>query len=216
MTDMPDIPPPAAARPELPPVCVEEAWRHARDDYEAGVSIPVAADRHGLAERSLRRRAQVEGWRRPGLPPMERRYAMLAGEPRSVDEVIEDNPMMGPFVEAHSWEVGELLMRPEPERLQRFAFRRAAECAASGAAVEAAGWLRLVTQVARVRRQLEEAAHGYNPADLMRAHYAAGLFADLDDDEDDVADEGEGDAAAPAPCALRRVGRFWPIGHFFR
>ena len=190
MTDMP-APPPES--PELPPVCVEEAWRRARADYEAGLSIPLAAARHGLAERTVRRRAQTEGWNSPGLPPLERRWAMLAGEPVRADEIVDKNPMMAPFVEAHTWEVGELLMRPDPERMSRFAFRRAAECATRGAAVEAAGWLRLVTQVARVRRQLEQDAHGYNPADLLRAQYAAGIYAH----DDEPYDAGEGDAAAP-------------------
>ena len=175
-------------------MCVEEAWRRARADYEGGISIPVAADRHGLAERSVRRRAQLEGWRR-GLPPMDRRLQLLAGERRTAEEAIEQNPMMEPFVEAHTWEVGELLMRPEPERLQRFAFRRAAECATAGAAVEAATWLRLVTQVARVRRQLEQDSRRYNPADAMRAHYAAGLFAA--DEDVDADDDGEGSDPAP-------------------
>ena len=192
MTDMP-APPPES--PELPPVCVEEAWRRARADYEAGLSIPLAAARHGLAERTVRRRAQTEGWNSPGLPPLERRWAMLAGEPVRADEIVEKNPMMAPFVEAHTWEVGELLMRPDPERMSRFAFRRAAECATRGAAVEAAGWLRLVTQVAQVRRQLELDSRGYNPADLLRAQYAAGVFAHDDEDGADPYGEEEGDAA---------------------
>lgn len=198
----PDRSAPSAPEPQLPPACVEEAWRRARADYERGVSAPVCAERHGLAERTVRRRAAAEGWRKPARLESFHAYMLnrpppaLAGEPLSQEELLEGNPDLEPFVAAHSYEVGELLLDPAPSRLQRFAFRRAAEAAAAGAATEAGAWMRLAVQTGRARDQLERDAFAFHPADLMRARYAADLRAAAEAgperEEPEEAGEGEG------------------------
>lgn len=217
-TSADDDPPPAGAAPragvapppEMAPVCVEEAWRRARLDYAAGVSGPVAAERHGLNARTLRRRAAAEGWTaqrsaggrasRTGswhammldAPP-----PLFAGEPATPDEAADGDPELRMFVDAHSFEVGELLMHPEPARLGRFAFRRAAEAAAKGAVAEAGAWMRLAAQVGRAADKLDRAMHPVRGADLLRARYAAQLRAAADgalDDDPEFDDEGGPDA----------------------
>ena len=179
-----------------------EAWRRARADYERGVSAPVTAERYGLHVRTLRRHAAREGWRRP--PPPSTFHARMAGErpppfagePVTLEQLTETDPELAMFSDAHEFEVGELLLNPDPQRLGRFAFRRAAEAAARGAVAEAGGWMRLVTQVGRASDRLSRELRPVSSADLMRARYAAELRAVFEAAEDE-ADE----AAAPGPEA---------------
>ncbi len=52
-----------------------------------------------------------------------RRAGVLAGEPMSGEEAVARDPELEDFVAAHSFEVGELLLKPDADRLSRFAFR---------------------------------------------------------------------------------------------
>ena len=116
---------------------------------------------------------------------------MFAGEPPDGEAMLDADPELAMFVEAHTFEVGELLLNPDAARLSRFAFRRAAEAAARGAAAEAGGWLRLVSQLDRARPRLERDMQPFSDADQIRARYAADLRAayestqDGDEDGDD-------------------------------
>jgi hypothetical protein len=56
----------------------------ARDDFTSGVSAPVVAERYGISERSVRRRAALEGWRRGDFMPG------TLGPPPAVDAVARD------------------------------------------------------------------------------------------------------------------------------
>jgi len=188
----PDLAPPtlladrlAAAQgvPEPAPVCTEEAWRRAREDYERGVSAPVCAERHGLRPRTVRHRAAMEAWRRPPRPESFRAGwgvgppPAFAGEPGRVGEMDHEAPELSMFAGASAFEAGELLLQPDPARMSRFAFRRAAEAAARGAAAEAAGWMRLVGHVQRLRGALARDLGWVSEADRLRADYAAQLRA---------------------------------------
>ena len=182
----------------------DNVWAAARRSYLDGCSTPVVAERHGLNERTVRRRAAQEGWagmRRGGERPtpseiaealLARRPPVFAGEPASAERELARDPNLEPFVVAHSFEVGELLLEPRPERLARFAFRRSAEAASAGAATEALAWMRLVQAVDRARDRLDRASRPFSEADYIRASYAAQLREAFEGGPQ----EGE---AAPAP-----------------
>ena len=157
-------------------------WAAARASYLMGSSTPVVAERHGLNERTVRRRAAKEGWAQMRRRVLEaeaerRRLGALVGEAQSAEEAFADNSELEDFVAAHAFEVGELLLRPDADRLSRFAFRRAAEMAAQGRPQEAGAWMRLVGQVGRAAERLNEMRYTFSPADHMRAQYAADLRA---------------------------------------
>jgi hypothetical protein len=137
----------------------EETWAQARDDYENGVSPRLIAERYGLGERHVRRRAASEDW--PRRPGGGRTHVSLP-----------DPELVATFDEDRRLELNELLMRPGPDALARFAFRRATEAAALGAPSETLGWLRVVDQIRRNGASLEAAEEAYHPTDYLRAHYA--------------------------------------------
>lgn len=208
-TFIPD--PPASEHAQAPPSVAganlkidEKVWAAARRSYLDGCSTPVIAERHGLNERTVRRRAAQEGWvemrRRDRAAPQGRAAETLArgapafaGEPVTADAELERDPNLQDFVAAHSYEVGELLLNPRPDRLSRFAFRRSAEAAASGAATEALAWMRLVSAVDRAYDRLDRASRPFSAADYMRASYAAQLQDVFEGKaEDDEAEPEEG------------------------
>ena len=178
--------------PELAPACVEEAWRRARLDYENGVTGPVAAERHGLNARTLRRRAAAEGWRKRPPPGLDRLLGLdgagplRCAPPASEAEMIDDNATLSPFVAANSLEIGAMLMLPRPEALARFAFRRSVEAASKGAPHETAQWLRVVEQLRRTEALLDPLTAPVSPADCARALLAEQMadLAGVWDEED--------------------------------
>lgn len=181
-----------------------DAWRRCRTDYERGVSAPVAAERHGLAARSVRRRAAAEDWRKPAPPAslwaeVHGARPALAGSPPTQEEEFAEHPGLEAFVDAHTFEVGELLLNPQPTALSRFAFRRAAEAAVRGAAAEAGAWMRLAAQVGRAADKLERAGRNFSPADYMRATYAAQLREVWESRSGDEEDEAAEERLAPDP-----------------
>ena len=81
----------------------ENVWAAARRSYLDGCSTPVIAERHGLNERAVRRRAAEEGWaemrRRLRATPeglaaelRMRKAAPFAGEPASAEAELERDP----------------------------------------------------------------------------------------------------------------------------
>ena len=98
-----------------------ETWARVREEYGEGLSPRLLAERHGLGERNIRRRAAAEGG--PRLRPE-------AGEGFADGEALEA------FDDARRLEVGELLLHPTRRTLSKFAFRRATEAAAFGRPAE--------------------------------------------------------------------------------
>jgi hypothetical protein len=147
----------------------EETWARVREEYGQGMSPRLLAERHGLGERNIRRRAATERWpRRGGGPPVD--YS-------DPEEALQT------FDEARRVEVNELLLHPTRNTLSKFAFRRATEAAAFGRPTEAAHWLRLVDQLRRNELAVDRAERTVEPADLIRANYASALFFVEPDDE---------------------------------
>ena len=139
----------------------EETWARVRADYAQGVSPRLLAERHGVGERNVRRRASAEGWTRaPRLPP----------------EGFAPGEALDAFDTARRVEMNELLLRPTRHALGKFAFRRATEAAAFGRPAEATHWLRLVDQLRRNARAVDDATYSADPADIIRAGYAESLF----------------------------------------
>jgi hypothetical protein len=150
----------------------EETWARVREEYAKGLTPRFLAERHGLGERNIRRRAAREAWSRGGGGPD------LTGASAALEA----------FDEARKVEVNELLLHPSRTTLSKFAFRRATEAAAFGRPGEAANWLRLVDQLRRNERAVDSAERTFEPADVIRANYASAiLFAEeLDGHEDEA------------------------------
>tara|TARA_R110002167_G_scaffold37267_8_gene116866 strand:+ start:186 stop:740 length:555 start_codon:yes stop_codon:yes gene_type:complete len=149
-----------------------DLWACARADYLSGTSAPVVAERYGLSERSLRRRAAVEGWRRADQsavtlttpPPWNR-------GPLSRDEAVEQFPELAEVDEAASNDTFFLLFDPDQKSLRRFAFRHAAESAAFCRPAEAVVWMRLVQMLDRSGDQIDGESRPFRDVDYLRAAY---------------------------------------------
>lgn len=153
-----------------------DLWTRARIDYLAGHSAPVVAERHGLSERTVRRRAATEGWRRTD------RTAIEIGDPPpwnlgclSRDEAIERFPELAEVEQAQSNDVFDLLFDPAPANLRRFAFRQAATAAALSRPAEAVVWMRLVQSLERAGETIEQEARPFREQDYLRAAYLRGI-----------------------------------------
>lgn len=157
-----------------------DLWTRARDDYLDGVSAPVVAERYGLSERTLRRRAAAEGWRRTdrptvGLdqPPPWNRGSL------SREEAIEAFPELAEVEQAISNDRFLLLFDPDQKHLRRFAFRRAAEAAALSRPAEAVVWMRLVQSLERTGERIDVEARPFLEQDYFRAAYLNRLSAEF-------------------------------------
>ncbi len=186
MTHTLPTPTPAAVPVHQPHRRVEpETWASARADYEGGASAPVMAERYGLGERHVRRRAAQEGWRRSaasaeaggaGLGELRARLSLALAAARADGHAERDaDAHLHELVEGEELELGRLLMRPEPEGLARLAFRRAAEAAARGTPAEALSWLRVVAALDRSAPTLRRAARPHDAASYQRAAWAGML-----------------------------------------
>ena len=131
----------------------------------ATASPRLLAERFGLSERNVRRRAAEERWPR----------ASCAATASAWDDGPAHDPALDAFVTARKVEVNELLLHPTRSTLSKFAFRRATEAAASRP-LEASGWLRLVDQLRRNARAVDEPEESVDPADVLRARYAEALL----------------------------------------
>lgn len=151
------LPPPHSRRPP-------EDWTAARADYEAGCSMRIVAERHGLNIRTVSRHARAENWRSPRIEAAEA-WAMASGrsdyDPSAFSESIAAGHMADRDEEA-------LLLRPDSVGLCRFAFRRAAECAAVSGPTEALAWIRLADAAARLRSRLDVDVRPMSEADYRR------------------------------------------------
>lgn len=159
MTQNPETPAP-------PP----DRWSLARADYLAGASAPVVAERYGLSERTLRRRAADEGWRRADAPataysgPRSRSRAVFARE-----EVLKEIPELADVEQMAFGERYCLLVRPDQKSLRRFAFEQAAEAAALSRPAEAVVWMRLVQSLERTGDRIDREGPRFTEQDCIRA-----------------------------------------------
>lgn len=195
-TPTPEAFPPFTQRPPA-----QEIWRRARVDYLAGDSAPVIAERYALSERSVRRRASVEGWRRCDVeaavasPPHWSRAA-----PKSRGDYITEHPEYEEIAAARDADAFFLLFNPEQPEFRRHAFRRAAEGAAMNRPAEAAAWLRVLRLLDHCG-PMEHPHDGlFQADDHMRAAILRAMSAwpgpDGEDDDDD-----DTDASLPADGA---------------
>lgn len=186
-----------------------EVWRRARADYLTGDSAPVVSERYGLSERSLRRRASVEGWRRCDVE------ADVSDNPRWTEtrpprrtDYIADNPEYRELADARDADAFGLLFSPRTAMFRQVAFRRAAEGAAMDRPADAAAWLRVLRLLDRcdVPGDLQDKV--FSPPDHLRAAFlramdrrdAADLVVDaLQDDDPEEDDDNPGDEIGYRP-----------------
>lgn len=139
-------------------------WAAARADFEAGASLRIVAERHGLNIRTASRHARDEGWTAPRVEVPEawaRSRAEHAFDPEAFQEMVAVRHVADRDAEA-------LLLAPDTLGLCRFAFRRAAECAGVSGPTEAMAWIRLAQATARLRRHVDVDVHPLSEADYRR------------------------------------------------
>lgn len=158
------------ARPT--PRTTTESWALARRDFLAGDTAPVVAERYGFSERTLRRRAAVEGWRRRDIEPEPLAVPPTwLRPPLSREEAIERDPELGEVQDAEGSDRFFLLFDSTPKDLRRFAFRQASEAAAIDKPQQAAAWMRLIALVDRCGDRVEEESRAFRDIDYLRAAY---------------------------------------------
>ena len=172
-----------------PPRLTPEAWAAAREDYIAGVSAAVVAERYGTTERNVRRRAAMEGWRRCDFMPgrMAPPPPWIAG-PTSKDEEMEVDPALAEVDEAETVSRFALLFNPNARSMRQFAFRQAAENAAVDRPQQAMAWMRLVQMVNATDCRLETDSSGFRDIDHIRAAYLHRLNEAAAEDRDAAPD----------------------------
>jgi len=166
-----------------------DVWTAVRADYLAGVSAPVLAERYTVSERSVRRRAAAEGWRREdaGAGALDPSWSAHL---REKADILEQNPELHEVTAAREADEFFLLFNPEPMHLRRFAFCRAAEAAAADAPQQAVVWMRLARLVDHCGDRISEEARHFSDLEMLRAAYLRRL--DRNDARDRAA--GSGDA----------------------
>lgn len=169
-----------------------DVWAAVRVDYLAGVSAPVLAERYSVSERSVRRRAAAEGWRREDAgavaldPPPSSSFHL-----REKADILEQNPELQEVTAAREADEFFLLFNPEPMHLRRFAFRRAAEAAAADAPQQAVVWMRLAQLVDRCGDRISREGRHFSDLEMLRAAYLRRL------DRNDARDRAAGSGDAP-------------------
>jgi len=152
----------------IPPL--SDLWTLARQDYLSGVSALIVAERYGVSERTLRRRAAAEGWRRadgsaePRDGPRSRSRGFFSRQ-----GTIEQVPELADVEQAAFTDRFNLLVNPDQKSLRRFAFEQAAEAAALSRPAESLVWMRLVQSLERTGDRIEWEAPGFRDQDLIRA-----------------------------------------------
>ncbi|MDQ8027907.1 MAG: hypothetical protein REJ23_04205 [Brevundimonas sp.] len=148
-------------RPRRP----DEVWAAIHRDYCAGDSTVVLAERYNLADRSIRRRAALENWRRDADVEALRHHPR---DRRGHDKLIY--PALAHIDDLNSEDLHDLLFMPDIIDLCRFAFRRAAESAALDGPTQTAAWLRVSRLCSDLSaRRGDLTTIGYRPADYARA-----------------------------------------------
>lgn len=181
----------------LPPA----TWGAIRDDYVAGASAAVIADRYGLSERTVRRRAQRERWRRTDLAADHlAALASMAGRVHPAgtrarpDRILDNNPFIEDGMVVQTELVGNLLVHPTAQDLQTWAFQRAAECAVASQPNVANAWIRLAAAVERREDRLNRLVDGYSTMDRLRGELLRAMaegFHDDDEQPDEIAESDE-------------------------
>lgn len=156
----PPLPPPPAERPRLS----DDVWLQIADDYRAGDSTPVLAERYGVADRSVRRRAALEHWRRDADVAALRHHPR---DRRAADHAVY--PALATIEDLNGEDLHDLLFMPDIDDLCRFAFRRAAECAALDGPAQTAAWLRVARLSTALGAHREDLQSRYRRADYARA-----------------------------------------------
>lgn len=152
---------PAPDRPHRP----DEIWAAIARDYIAGESTLGLAERYGVADRSVRRRAALENWRRDADVQALRAHPR---DSRTAEQII--NPALAQIDNLNAEDLHDLLFMPDITELIRFSFRRAAECAALDGPSQTSAWLRVVrlaSDISARRGDLNQPR--YTPADYARA-----------------------------------------------
>lgn len=142
-----------------------DVWSAIRRDYCAGDSTVVLAERYDLADRSIRRRAALENWRRDAdveaLRPHPRDH-------RAQEALVY--PALARIEDLNREDLHDLLFMPDVTELARFAFRRAAESAALDGPAQTSAWLRVARLATDLRAQRGDlTTPGYTQADYIRA-----------------------------------------------
>lgn len=167
MTDHPHPHPPHSRRPA-------EVWDTARADYEAGCSIRIVAERHGLNIRTVSRHAREGRWQAPSIPAAEA-FAEAIGKRRYRPSAFDENLTVNHVVER---DAEDLLLCPDSVSLCQFAFRRAAESASVAGPTEALAWIRLAEATARLRSRVDIDIRPMSQADYRRVAALAGEESD--------------------------------------
>lgn len=172
-----------------------DLWGRVRRDYLAGASAAVVGERYGVSQRTIQRRASAQGWRRcdraageeidPDWPMPAPRG--VYSPRRSMDDVLAQHPSLKGVTRVNAMDLDDLLLRPDPETLRHFAFKRAAEAAAMGRPAEALSWMRLVGAVDRSGDRIESEEARFSRADRMRAAFIGAIDRHMDDLEDEGA-----------------------------
>ena len=131
---LPDSPPPDRYRRRPP-----ETWEAAREDYAAGVPVAEVAERHGLGQTNLYKRAQEDGWRRRDL----------------------DDPDPEPLVHGGA--------PADPHLLAEQAWARAARAVERGRVMEARRWTELAERFNAIWRAQEAQRRADEEARLREA-----------------------------------------------
>lgn len=162
-----------------------ETWALARADFLSGSSAALVAERHGMSERQVRRRAARDGWRRSDFEPMGMSPppVWMKPPPTAAEESADDDALEE-VDEAEAAARFGLLFEPKPRTLRRYAFRRASESAAMDRPQVAVSWMRLVQLIDRCGERIDQEAHPYRDADYVRAAYLRRIneqFGEADD-----------------------------------
>jgi hypothetical protein len=182
MTQQP-TPPPHSRRPS-------RDWAAARADYEAGASLRIVAERHGLNIRTVSRHARAERWQAPRVEASEvfsEYRARREFDPTAFRQMVMVSHVADADEEA-------LLLRPDSVGLCRFAFRRAAECASVSGPTEAMAWIRLAEATSRLRRHVDVDVRPMSEADYRRM---AALGREELDDHMNAVEAAPPDVAGP-------------------
>jgi hypothetical protein len=138
-----------------------DVWDAVQEDYARGSPPRLLAERYGLGERNIRRRAAEEGWLRRPVP--------RGGLDADGAEALE--PMLAEMSADRLEEQAELLLRPRPGRLLRYAFQRATEAAVLARPQDTLHWLRVVDHLRRNYQDIEAEHRLHDPSDTLRARY---------------------------------------------
>lgn len=163
-------PSPDAPSPDDPTAA---AWERARTAYLSGESATVVAARLGVNERTVQRRAAKEGWRRRDHPrlPMGVPECLLDWDTNDPDSPLNQ------FAAVSDREIADLLIDPGVQGYLRHAFRRSAECAATGRLIEAKHWAHLTLMLQRLNNNFPPPDRIVTQPDRMRAAYGEAVRA---------------------------------------